>query len=221
MYYCICVCVYCFFFLMIRRPPRSTRTDTLFPYTTLFRSCDPPACPCRSARKFATSYISSWSWGPCVPGKAARIALAAAFVNHSVLLREPLAVQDRCGTATDRHKLRCGFRSCLGLRWRNAIMSRKILAILAIIVVVVIILFATGFWDVQQTEEGALPEVDVSAEGGELPAFDVDSKEVVVGTTETHVEFPTVETEDTQIAVTVDGVQDEENRSEEHTSELQ
>src|SRR3546814_11914855 len=30
--------VYCIFFLMIRRPPRSTRTDTLFPYTTLFRS---------------------------------------------------------------------------------------------------------------------------------------------------------------------------------------
>src|SRR3546814_13256239 len=29
-----------FFFLMIRRPPRSTRTDTLFPYTTLFRSDD-------------------------------------------------------------------------------------------------------------------------------------------------------------------------------------
>src|SRR3546814_12337795 len=29
-----------FFFLMIRRPPRSTRTDTLFPYTTLFRSAD-------------------------------------------------------------------------------------------------------------------------------------------------------------------------------------
>src|SRR3546814_18895296 len=27
-----------FFFLMIRRPPRSTRTDTLFPYTTLFRA---------------------------------------------------------------------------------------------------------------------------------------------------------------------------------------
>src|SRR3546814_1177650 len=27
---------------MIRRPPRSTRTDTLFPYTTLFRSLDDP-----------------------------------------------------------------------------------------------------------------------------------------------------------------------------------
>src|SRR3546814_3134657 len=32
-----------FFFLMIRRPPRSTRTDTLFPYTTLFRSGSGPA----------------------------------------------------------------------------------------------------------------------------------------------------------------------------------
>src|SRR3546814_3438577 len=45
------------FFLMIRRPPRSTRTDTLFPYTTLFRSRDPSS--------------HSWMWvqtgGP--PGK--------------------------------------------------------------------------------------------------------------------------------------------------------
>src|SRR3546814_12907997 len=32
----------CIFFLMIRRPPRSTRTDTLFPYTTLFRSVREP-----------------------------------------------------------------------------------------------------------------------------------------------------------------------------------
>src|SRR3546814_12638010 len=48
----VSVCDLCvFFFLMIRRPPRSTRTDTLFPYTTLFRSwsgdifqvIDPPA----------------------------------------------------------------------------------------------------------------------------------------------------------------------------------
>src|SRR3546814_15256949 len=38
--HCVCMCLCCsvFFFLMIRRPPRSTRTDTLFPYTTLFRS---------------------------------------------------------------------------------------------------------------------------------------------------------------------------------------
>src|SRR3546814_10383795 len=35
---CIIVDVGTLFFLMIRRPPISTRTDTLFPYTTLFRS---------------------------------------------------------------------------------------------------------------------------------------------------------------------------------------
>src|SRR3546814_20883431 len=34
----VCFSFVCIFFLMIRRPPRSTRTDTLFPYTTLFRS---------------------------------------------------------------------------------------------------------------------------------------------------------------------------------------
>src|SRR3546814_7862648 len=32
-----------FCFLTIRRPPRSTRTDTRFPYTTLFRSQEPRA----------------------------------------------------------------------------------------------------------------------------------------------------------------------------------
>src|SRR3546814_12865472 len=53
-----------FFFLMIRRPPRSTRTDTLFPSTTLFRShagdraaglfrtaCNPPGFCCRLSRR--------------------------------------------------------------------------------------------------------------------------------------------------------------------------
>src|SRR6187399_3594764 len=38
---------FCFFFLMIRRPPRSTQQRTLFPYTTLFRSA-------LGARVFAT-----------------------------------------------------------------------------------------------------------------------------------------------------------------------
>src|SRR3546814_6075333 len=36
-----CLPGYYLFFLMIRRPPGSTRTDTLFPYTTLFRSLGP------------------------------------------------------------------------------------------------------------------------------------------------------------------------------------
>src|SRR3546814_9575610 len=41
MFYSYSACSYdLMFFLMLRRPPRSTRTDTLFPYTTLFRSVE-------------------------------------------------------------------------------------------------------------------------------------------------------------------------------------
>src|SRR3546814_15799390 len=48
---------------MIRRPPRSTRTDTLFPYTTLFRSprsCSPRSCSCVTATRrqhFALAHV--------------------------------------------------------------------------------------------------------------------------------------------------------------------
>src|SRR3546814_20374223 len=50
------------FFLMIRRPPRSTRTDTLFPYTTLFRS-DPPG--------FFAYHVLDGPNNPLAPGAAA------------------------------------------------------------------------------------------------------------------------------------------------------
>src|SRR3546814_20686691 len=48
----LCCYVSCllFLFLMIRRPPRSTRTDTLFPYTTLFRSRRPRDRSCGQQR---------------------------------------------------------------------------------------------------------------------------------------------------------------------------
>src|SRR3546814_4361892 len=49
----MCVVILCFF-LMIRRPPRSTRTDTLFPYTTLFRS-PRPGPPSRHCQASATA----------------------------------------------------------------------------------------------------------------------------------------------------------------------
>src|SRR3546814_10746622 len=47
--------MFMFFFLMIRRPPRSTRTDTLFPYTTLFRSRAEPYRPV-ARRRFVGRY---------------------------------------------------------------------------------------------------------------------------------------------------------------------
>src|SRR3546814_5396314 len=61
----ITCCSYCLisvlFFLMIRRPPRSTRTDTLFPYTTLFRSewlSSPPRSSNANSRGRRRSHLS-------------------------------------------------------------------------------------------------------------------------------------------------------------------
>src|SRR3546814_4499386 len=44
---------------MIRRPPRSTRTDTLFPYTTLFRSDCRQSCP-STARQLIQLRFAQW-----------------------------------------------------------------------------------------------------------------------------------------------------------------
>ena len=88
-------------------------------------------------------------------------------------------------------------------------MKRGVLAILVVVVLIVIVLFATGFWSLKQTKEGDLPSVDVQAEGGQLPEFDADSKEVVVGTTETNIEVPKIETETETVDVPVVGVKDD------------
>ena len=86
---------------------------------------------------------------------------------------------------------------------------RALLALLVLAVLVVIILFATNFWTAD-VKEGALPDVNVSATGGSLPAVDIQSKKIVVGTTETEVDVPKVETEKKTVevpVVAVDGKQ--------------
>jgi beta-lactam-binding protein with PASTA domain len=89
-------------------------------------------------------------------------------------------------------------------------MSRNvILSLAAVAVVIVGVLFATGFWSAEVTEEGEMPDVDVSASAGKLPEVDLDSKEVVVGTKETTVEVPKVKTEEEKIDVPVIGVKDD------------
>lgn len=49
--------------------------------------------------------------------------------------------------------------------------------------------------DVDQTQEGELPDVDVNAEGGELPAYDVETPEVDVSTETVPVAVPDVDVE--------------------------
>src|SRR3546814_7850415 len=84
-----CMVFVCYFFLMILRPPRPTRTDTLFPYTTLFRSTkhdrliwqhvicrhhhkltvlDRPGSPiftrclCEDVARVARDHLAAWQW---------------------------------------------------------------------------------------------------------------------------------------------------------------
>src|SRR3546814_1032667 len=65
---------------MIRRPPRSTRTDTLFPYTTLFRSL--------VGRKFRLG--ERFSGREVEPGDARLAVLAGGFVEMPLVPEEAL-----------------------------------------------------------------------------------------------------------------------------------
>src|SRR3546814_859522 len=88
------------FFLMIRRPPRSTRTDTLLPYTTLFRSGEHPGhgrlmgfarrhaadAPAFLLRGIALQYAKARQFGtdserPCVGLESGAAKIAQGFGN--------------------------------------------------------------------------------------------------------------------------------------------
>ncbi|NDK39081.1 hypothetical protein DT603_09535 [Pseudoxanthomonas gei] len=57
------------------------------------------------------------------------------------------------------------------------------------------LLFALSGCKVEQTEEGKLPNVEVKADGGNLPKYDVETPEVSVGTKTVEVEVPTATVE--------------------------
>src|SRR3546814_12253418 len=103
---------------MIRRPPRSTRTDTLFPYTTLFRSAARWPTRCGAVRRWSGWWRIAWhdigvdmvpalpAPGFRVPGRGDRRRLrhragAGGVVPAGGAVGEPcgLVVTLRCGTA--------------------------------------------------------------------------------------------------------------------------
>src|SRR3546814_10737121 len=90
------------FVLMIRRPPRSTRTDTLFPYTTLFRS----------ARTHHRGQPVSRS-GNRLPNAR------ASFTTPKRPTRAQASVGQKCGTAADGSFQAVGNSSNFLLEWRS------------------------------------------------------------------------------------------------------
>src|SRR3546814_2880933 len=71
-----------FFFLIIRRPPRSTRTDTLVPYTTLFRSVVPE--PMNGSSTSAPRSLTSSS-----ASRTSSIGLLVGCSARALLAEEP------------------------------------------------------------------------------------------------------------------------------------
>src|SRR3546814_5429444 len=64
---------------MIRRPPRSTRTDTLFPYTTLFRSLD--------VGERVTRFVYDWSLLDSISGLSQWHAMMTDRPSSRIVLR--------------------------------------------------------------------------------------------------------------------------------------
>ncbi len=74
--------------------------------------------------------------------------------------------------------------------------------------IAVVLLAVVGFYmvDIDQTQETRLPDVDVSVEGGQLPAFDAEVGSVELTEEEVTVEVPNVEVTMEEETVTVPGL---------------
>src|SRR3546814_18469111 len=91
-----------FFFLMLRRPPRSTRTDTLFPYTTLFRSAGEKLQPLGEAAEHGQRL------GDVLVRVDAELLEIVVFVLHLLILHEGaiFAFRHADGVEQDRKSTR-------------------------------------------------------------------------------------------------------------------
>src|SRR3546814_5426283 len=86
---------------MIRRPPRSTRTDTLFPYTTLFRSClrqtrRERSLPDRSPALLAIGRKREQAFSVCEQARMMASTLSHSVSSMAHLLSANLSRNPRC-----------------------------------------------------------------------------------------------------------------------------
>jgi hypothetical protein len=88
---------------------------------------------------------------------------------------------------------------------------RAILLILILVVVALIAAFASGYLDISQTRSAEVPRLEaangsIRAQGGQPPAFEVQTGSVEVGTTEANVAVPKVEVKRDKARVDVPSV---------------
>src|SRR3546814_19862346 len=87
-----------FFFLMIRRPPGATLTDTLFPYTTLFRSPDRGGGPLQPRAALCPPRLHSRAVRPMEPATMNTLAVRELAAHFDALNREVPLRPDRKST---------------------------------------------------------------------------------------------------------------------------
>src|SRR3546814_4481537 len=92
----------CFFFLMIRRPPRSTRTDTLFPYTT---SSDLPPGTAQPMDSSEDARLSGGAGGDSIRHRCSKIGRAhvrTPVTNAQLVCRLLLEKKKQTAATTNR-----------------------------------------------------------------------------------------------------------------------
>jgi hypothetical protein len=78
---------------------------------------------------------------------------------------------------------------------------------LATIAIAVTLAGGLSACDVDKTQEGKMPKVDVDASGGQLPNYDVDVRDVQVGTETRTITTPEITTDKEQVQVPVVGLE--------------
>jgi hypothetical protein len=92
------------------------------------------------------------------------------------------------------------------LKGKKEYTMKTSVAVVGGLVAAVVIAGAIYLIDIDQTQEGSLPDVDVSVEGGELPKFDAEVGSIEMTEEEVTVEVPKVEVTSEEETVTVPGI---------------
>lgn len=69
----------------------------------------------------------------------------------------------------------------------------KVISVIAAVIAVVAIGFGVYMVNIDQTEEGSLPNVELSVEGGNLPELEAEVGDIETGTRDVTIEVPTLD----------------------------